>query len=295
MKAVFDPKNLFVSESDWQDPQQRDDFIQHLLDTLDVISHYEITKFYWTDELEKVLWEHPQQPPWRLDRDWRLPIVQVMYKAFSTVREYLQNTQNLGPCCVHPTLDCEDIGEAVLPAFLELMHMIIDRDESVYFCLGINRARDSYRFSCDCHSSSVLPVIVASPEEWLDHVNLIPCHWPQTIHEIDKLDEILGLELKKTGKKFIYEYEFSAPFIRDIIKAQEHREAIAEYIVRRLTLTKQEAARDPYLQDEYLAQRDEYRFRVTQKPFSTRIHYHYMDGKFRFLRYYAQGEHDSGL
>ncbi|MGF1522843.1 MAG: hypothetical protein ACFBSF_11065 [Leptolyngbyaceae cyanobacterium] len=295
MKAVFDPKNLLISEANWHAPQKRDDFLQHLLDNLDVIRTYKIATVYWTDELEEVLWEHPQLPPWRLDRDWRLPLVQVIYKAFSTLREPLQNTQKLPPCLVQPALACEDLGEAILPTFLELMHIVIEKNEPVFFCLGIDRAREDYRFSCSCHAAVVHPQVIASPHEWLDHVDLTTDYWPQTIHDIDKFNTILDVTLKKIDKESIYEYEFTTAFLRDIIKTEEHRDAIAEYIAKRLTLTRQEAARDPYLQDEYLAQKDEHRFRVTQRPFSTRIHYQYIDGKFRFLRYYDRGEHDMGL
>jgi len=49
------------------------------------------------------------------------------------------------------------------------------------------------------------------------------------------------------------------------------------------------------LNDEYLKQKKQYRFRVTQRPFSTRIQYEFINGFIRILNYYDEGEHDEGL
>ncbi len=62
MRTVFDPGNLFVSESDWHDKEKKDIFLLHLLENLDHINEYKITKVYWTDELENLLWDSPQLP-----------------------------------------------------------------------------------------------------------------------------------------------------------------------------------------------------------------------------------------
>ena len=55
MKAVFEPEILFISESDWQDSEKRDTFLNHLLDNLENINNYQITRVYWTDDLEGLL------------------------------------------------------------------------------------------------------------------------------------------------------------------------------------------------------------------------------------------------
>lgn len=123
MRTVFDPGNLFISEPDWHDLKKRDNFLQHLLENLDNINNYQITKIYWTDDLEKLLWDSPQLPPWRLNRDWNLPIVQVIYRAFNKAKECIQNSKNLTSCLVQPDLGCSDIGDLTLLAFLELMHI----------------------------------------------------------------------------------------------------------------------------------------------------------------------------
>ncbi|PZV08774.1 MAG: hypothetical protein DCF22_19690 [Leptolyngbya sp.] len=174
------------------------------------------------------------------------------------------------------------------------MHIVIDKSENIYFCLGANRVREDYIFSCDCHSFQINPLVVAKPIEWLEHINL-SAYWPDNIDEIEKFDRLLKIVFKKLDGEPKYEYEFSNAFLKDVVKAQNYREQIIEYIAKRLTLTKQEAAKDMHLQDEYLAQKKEYRFRVTQRPSSTRIHYKYVNKRLRFLRYYGEGEHDDGL
>jgi hypothetical protein len=295
MKTVLELGNLFIPEFDWLDLEKRDRFLQHLLDNLENINKYKVTKVYWTDELEKLLWDCPQFPPWRLHRDWNLPIVQIMYKAFSEAREFLENPKGLASCLVQPTINCDRFGEAALRSFLELMHIVIDRNENVYLCLPSDRHKEEFNFLCDCHDLKITPLVISRPVEWLDHVKLTTEHWPVDVSEIDKLKTILEITFKKINKNPVNEYEFSNSFLKDIVKANNHRESIIQYTARRLTLTRQEASGDSHLQDEYLSQKKEYRFRITQRPFSTRVHYKYVNKKLRFLRYYDEGEHDDGL
>ena len=114
MKTVFDPANLFLTEADWNDPATRDNFLQHLLENLEYINNYQIINIYWTDELEKLLWDSPQLPPWRLNRDWKLPIIQVMYRSFNKAKEFVENSKGLSPCLTEPILDCSQLGELTL-------------------------------------------------------------------------------------------------------------------------------------------------------------------------------------
>ena len=295
MKAVFEPEIIFISESDWQDSKKRDEFLNHLLDNLENINNYHITRVYWTEDLEGLLWDHPQLPPWRLDRDWKLKLVPTIYKNFNT-REFIESQETLSSCLMQPVLNCSCFEGLALCAFLELMHIVIEREENVYLCLGVNRIREEFTFLCDCHSFQVNPVVIAKPIEWLDHIDLTESYWPSNVDEEGKFKAALQIAFKKLDKQPIYEYEFSKSFLRDIIKVQNHRTSIIEWTAKRLTLTKQEAARDSYLQDEELEQKKkEYRFRITQRPSSTRIHYKYVNKKIKFLRYYDEGQHDDGL
>jgi len=294
MKAVFEPEIIFISESDWQDSKKRDEFLKHLLDNLENINNYQITRVYWTEDLEGLLWDHPQLPPWRLDRDWKLKLVPTIYKNFNT-REFIESQETLSSCLMQPVLNCSCFEGLALCAFLELMHIVIEREENVYLCLGVKRIREEFTFLCDCHSFQVNPVVIAKPIEWLDYIDLTESYWPSNVDEEKKFKAALEIAFKKLDKQPRNEYEFSKSFLRDIIKVQNHRTSIIEWTAKRLTLTKQEAAKDSYLQDEWLKQKKEYRFRITQRPSSTRIHYKYVNNKMKFLRYYDEGEHDDGL
>ncbi len=97
METIFDPAILFTSEAEWFHEDKRDTFLGHLLDNLTYINNYDITRIYWTDELEEFLWNHPQLPPWRLDRDWKLKIVPTLYKLFSERVILLDDFENTGP------------------------------------------------------------------------------------------------------------------------------------------------------------------------------------------------------
>ncbi|MTJ52694.1 hypothetical protein FJR38_08490 [Anabaena sp. UHCC 0253] len=295
MKAVFEPSNLFISEIEWQNQESRDKFLEHLLDNLKNISDYEITKIYWTDELEEILWEHPQLPPWRQDRDWKIQIVPIIYKLFNSVKENLPNHKQLTSCTVQPGFNSQDPSDLILNYFLELIHILIDRNENIYLCLGIKTNKQEYIFSCKCHDFKVHPTIIENPIQWLNYIDIINTYWPSSVNEIDKLHESLKILFKIHNSQPIQEYEFSPQFVKDIIKATNHREKILQSIVKRLLLTKQQAAKDMNLQDEYLKPKKEYRFRVTPRPASTRIHYKYAKNKILFLKYYDEGEHDEGL
>lgn len=297
MKTVLDPSVLLISESDWYDDEKKDIFLQHLLENLENIHNYKISQIYWTDDLEKLLWDAPQLPPWRLDRDWNLPIVQIIYRYFNNVKMSIENSKNLNACVVEPNLDCSQLGDLTGLAFLELMHILIDKNENIYLCLGAIRNTENYFFFCNCHTFQVYPLVISQANEWLNYINLGLHYWPQSSdqEEVKKFQIALEIMLKKMDKKALYEYEFDKAFIRDIVSTQNHREDLIKYIAKRLTLTRQEATKDSYLQDEYLAQKKEFRFRITQRPTSTRVHYKYIGKKVRFIRYYGEGEHDDGL
>ena len=75
----------------------------------------------------------------------------------------------------------------------------------------------------------------------------------------------------------------------------QFKKEILRSITKKLIFTVDEARQDINLRDEYIRQTNEYRFRVTPRPNSTRIHYTFIDNKIIFLRYYDIGEHDDGL
>ncbi|MGV0105300.1 hypothetical protein NSTCB13_04020 [Nostoc sp. DSM 114160] len=295
MKNVFEPSCLFISEVKWKDEIKRDEFLEHLLDNLSNINHHEITKVYWTDKLEELLWDYPQLPPWRQDKDWSNSIIPVIYNLFRNTQEFLQNTKNLPACLVQPDLTNDSFKEIIMNSFLELMHILIDKNENVYMCLGVDKIKQEYTFLCNCHSCVLNPIMIKKSVDWLESIDLTTTYWPTSVDDIDKISKALDVIFEKNNIKPIYEYEFSKIFLKDLINVRNHKKDILYSIAKRLTLTKQQAAKDGALQDEHIKQKKEYRFRVTQRPYSTRIHYESIAKKIRFLKYYDEGEHDNGL
>ena len=103
--------------------------------------------------------------------------------------------------------------------------------------------------------------------------------------------------LEFPDKQILYRYVFKKEFLRDILYCDlDRRRKLLSQMVKRLTLTNQQAGSDSTLQDEYIQQQEERRFRVTQRPTSVRVHYIFnQSGEIVFLKYYGAGEHDDGL
>ena len=76
--TIFDPSVLFISDEDWKDDLKRDEFLEHLIENIDIIDKYKFTMIYWSDELEEFFWLDPLLP-WRRDRSTRMLFTDVLY------------------------------------------------------------------------------------------------------------------------------------------------------------------------------------------------------------------------
>jgi len=184
--------------------------------------------------------------------------------------------------------------------FLSLMHQAITAFPDVVLCLGLDnllRGVD-YVFSCDCCRESITPDVVGIPNDWLHHVDVEDRYWPRNRRDVRSLDK--ALEITRSTylphSDFLYRFEYSPQFAKDIVGVRDNRGRILRQMARRLTMTEHEAASDGSLRDEVVHSSGERRFRVTPKPSSTRIHYVYKGSKaLLFKRYYDAGHHDDGL
>jgi hypothetical protein len=71
--------------------------------------------------------------------------------------------------------------------FLNLVHFLISKEESFYFCVGIpNRSSKTYIFHCDCHDYKIKPIQINQADEWFE--------------ELKKKDPWLKNNLPKTGE-----------------------------------------------------------------------------------------------
>lgn len=298
MNTVLDPSILFISNEDWKIEEVRDEFLEHCYDILGKIDEKNI-KIYWSENLDYYLLESPQIPPWRFEKDWGNQITPILYRLLNSNIESLEFKKEWDVCKVNPSLKHSYNKEEIHNCFLKLMHEIIDRNEQIYLCLSKDNIEEQYSFKCDCHPNELKPSIVRNNSEWIKYINVEEEYWPINKDDFLKFEQALEIVrlLKYPKKSFRYKYKFSNTFKKSILKEDLHKSDILEKIAKRLTLTKQEAYKDSVLQDELLQGKTKiYRFRVTPRPASTRIHYKF-DGNnaIEFLEYYGQGHHDDGL
>ncbi|MDD5260149.1 MAG: hypothetical protein PHD29_09315 [bacterium] len=297
MNTVFEPSLLFISENDWANPAIRDRFILHLLDNIKNIYEYSICNVYWSQRYEELLWNHPQLPPWRVDRDWKIILIPQIYKYLSQLQLYV-NDQDLliDSCNVTPNMGCRHSRTEALEHFLQLIHLMRIRNEEIFVSLGIENKED-YLFSCKCHPEILKTIFIRNSLDWLKYIDLEEKLWG-TLKDSEKFNmaiEITSIKTFEKGKKdFKYQFMCSDKFRESIIEEREHRGKILFSITKRLLLTEAEAVKDAGLQDESIKSQDNTRrFRVTK---SVRIHYIYSgEGKIIFTEYLPEGKHDEGL
>lgn len=307
MNTLLDPSILFISEEHWQNDDLRDEFLQHLLDNLMYIDEYKITKIYWSEEIEELLWLSPQVPPWRQDKDWKMQLVPIIYNKLNSNREFLifSNSSSTATCTITPELNTDSVKDEVKNVLIKLINELIYIQQDIFFCVGKNNQLPpdyNYIFCSQQPAASLEPELINSPNEWLRYINTQEDFWPidSSDEQVDRFITAikLTLELRFKGNQVLYKFQLEKEFIRDILSERRlrFRKRILEHIAKRLILTTQKASKDISLQDEFIDQSKQYRFRVTPRPSSARIHYVFLgEGTINFLRYYRDGAHDDGL
>jgi len=297
MNAVFEPTLIFITETDWNNSQKQDDFLELLLCHIESIDKYDICDVYWTEELQLNLVEQPNIHPW-YQSDLRNPIIATIHQKFYSRLDLIPAHETV--CEVKPDflniISFPDIHNN----FLKLVHSLLDYKENFYFCLGIENQlfnTDVYCFMCNCgHDFS--PLQINNCNDWLNQLDVVELLYPVNIVEFDTkmINAIEIIRIRDFAARVIlFNFNFSNQFKRDILNAINHRDKILTSITKKLILTATEAGQDSQLRDEYLTQSQQYRFRVTNRPYSTRIHYNFANNSITFLRYFDEGEHDTGL
>ena len=290
--TILAPDLLFISEEKWNNEETRDRFLEKLSDYIRYIELFSLTIF-WTDELSERMWSSPQMPPWRMNRDWSNQLIPIIFNKLSTRQQNITCKSNI-KCKVEPSLSCD--CNLALDLSLILVNNALLNELDFSFCLGIINNNTAYIFSSPEHSDSYAPICIGSSQDWFDNINIEHVFWPSNRNEESILKKCIELthESEFIDNPILYSYRFSRNFISDLIGATSKKH-IVNMICKRLTLTTQESSKDRQLQDEFILQTKERRFRVKQRPSSTRIHYEISDGSILFKRYYAEGHHDEGL
>lgn len=300
MNAVFEPSLLFISDKDWNDPDIRDAFLEHLLNHLEMIETHDLCSIYWTDELQTILVQQPNMHPW-FGSDLRNPIVVAIVHRFYSRLEIIDELDDF--CEIIPAFKINySVGNAYTH-FLYLIHMLMHMDEEFYICIGIENKisiPSTLLFHCTCHGDFTLSTIINSSNDWLNLITINDKYFPKEISEFEE-KFYKGMELVRAkyfkDKNYIFDFEFTKVFKKSVLAGHMFSEQILVAVVKKLILTSQQAGSSD-LHDEFISnnQINEWRIRVTQRPSSTRIHYDLgAKGKIRFLKFYGEGEHDDGL
>jgi len=298
MDAIFEPSLLFISEADWNNEQTKDNFLELSLCHLETIDKYDICDILWSDELENNLFEDPNIHPW-YEGFLRNPIIVTIYNKFHSRQKNIQ--QHTDVCSVEPAFSKKSPKTDSHANFLKLVHTLLDRNENFYLCVGNKNkllTNNYYIFKCNC-GNQLKPTLLNECCDWFKNIDVVKKYFPANADNFETKLEIAINIIKKVefeDKPILFDYKFTKTFKKDVIKATNHKQDILLTITRKLILTANEARQDSQLRDEYIQQRDEYRIRVTDRPYSTRIHYNIGDNNvIEFLRYYDEGEHDDGL
>lgn len=178
MKAIFDFSLFTISDTDWRNPEQRDNFLQTLLDHLEVINEYTITKISICDELEEKIWSENTCSPWLVDR-FKLPMCQTLFRYWNKCVIHLPNVSdevcNIRPSCLS-TYGNVDVKEF----FFKIAHALLMTEESFYFCINDDSFIESSEicFYCNCHEKEIMPVVIKKKVDWLGQIDLKYCYWP---------------------------------------------------------------------------------------------------------------------
>lgn len=298
MNVVVDPSILFISTSEWVIEEKRDMFLDKLYTLLGSINSKPDVGIYWDDFLESYLWEYPQLPPWRVDKDWKNVIVPAIMKLLHKNINLIEGENSHNSCNVTPEIIHNYGNDMVHQCFLKLMHKVIDINEDVFLCLGSENNASKYTINCNCHEDSINPKLIKKEEDFLCYIDIENACWPTNKDNFDEFHDAIFLarDILFKNKEFKCEFKFSSNFMKSIFKVTKHRMRILEQITKRLTLSYQDACANSSLRDEEIKGSNEHRIRVTQRPTSTRIHYRYIENNIiEFLNFYDEGHHDDAI
>lgn len=298
MNTVFDPALLFISDAQWSNEAKRDQFLDHLSGHLRMIEDYQLSKIFWSDDLEEFLWAHPQLPPWRAAIYWKNQIVPIIARLFAKNLLLVHTSDCISGCEIAPVLSMNYGREDIHLMFRRLMHAIIRQELEFRFNPGVENTRDrgTFTFSCECHGRSIEARVINYPKDWLSEIDF-NSFWPSTPDEAEILRKAIGVVIIRdmNGKTADtkHKFEFDRRFMQDVTSERDSRTEVVRALAKRLQMSQAEAAADNGLQDEGIFGRDERRMRVS---LAKRIHYRYLrEGGIRFLRFYGEGMHYDGL
>ncbi|AKF25469.1 hypothetical protein YH65_08845 [Sulfurovum lithotrophicum] len=291
MNFVIDPNIVYIDEVSWEDETQKDKYLQYFLDCLKFIDECRDSMFFWSYELESLLWDNPRLPPWRTNIDARNVLVPIIYKKFHSSKTFIDTNCPYDVCQFIPALiESDRFNES----FKELCGTLVFEDQNFSMLLGQNQVipeNSEYQYSCSSPDNTQRVKGENIFSKWLKNVDFINHIWPQGINEKEAFENIVIF--CTYSEKNTYILKITDTFIRSILTIDlRYKLALINAIKQRLSMTRSQAVSSA-LQEETIG--EEVRIRITPRPTSTRLHFTFENNYIKLKKFYGVGEHDDGL
>jgi hypothetical protein len=182
-KAIFEPSLVLIADENWYDESYKDAFLDLFLTHLELLDKYDLTKIYWTDALNAILFESPNEHPW-YSSDLSTPLILTIHQKFYQLLELIPPFETV--CNVTPPLKINYQKREAQEEFLKMIHTLIDFEEPTFLCVGLENQltkEQIYSFSCDCHEKLYFPILLNQLKDWLQHVDIVEKFYPNDIDQ----------------------------------------------------------------------------------------------------------------
>ena len=179
----------------------------------------------------------------------------------------------------------------VTTAFYNLLHYLLHHETQIDVLVTEKNKR---LFTLSCEGSKVLEIATHIDLKTLvTEVDYIQSIWSGlSVDSFRQAIDIFHENYYLTDQRFLYHYEASQQFIKDISTVTDVviRTKIITQVIKKLTLSFPASCVDKSLQDECV--NNKYRFRITR---SCRVEYTMNNNVVRLIHYYPESKHDVGL
>ena len=284
---VVHPANLFVEHVNLlKDPDN--EFVKSFQNFMNITIETK-SEVLFTNYLSVAFWTHPPGSDLNsgsLDAQTKSSLRNQIYPFFTRYINENNDTSKLDPSDSDPNLTFFDEKS------IEETKKLITSTEKYQSSFFLSTDEENYKFSLNGEKLKIKSI--TSANELYEQVDSFEKWWPRSKKDIQKFEDCLNVYWKKNGVKPIYKYKFSENFLADFLKTKNFKDEIIDKVGLKLSISLQNASKYP-LKDEDIGKGKERRFRVTQKPTQTRIHYFYDNNEIIFERFYDVGQHDVGL
>ncbi len=287
MGAIICTNILFINESNWINQDTKDVFLNNLTKLINYIQENNVTIF-WCNQIDNLLWEQPLLHPW-LDRS-NISLIKSLDK-------YVTRIDVKDICKVDPNI-CTDITEKdIISPILFLAHSLIERKSDFDFIVDCKN-NYSFTFRCQCHRNILCPNILYLFDKTVSITDEILKKWDMIKEDSNVFTELLEVIRTKyfPNRKFVYQPQYEALFIRSIYKTTDKKERILYDITHRLTLSPIEASKIQGFHDEDIeGQKKNNKKRSFRVNDVCRVYYDYKKGNVLLLKQYTgSDEHEKG-